>query len=1093
DFFALGGHSLLATRLISQARRALGRELPIKALFEARTVAGLAAAADTAGAARPRPTRRPAGSPAAPLSYAQRRMWFLNRRERTAGGAYHSPVALRLVGDLDVAVLHAALGDVVTRHEALRTTVAADGDTVCQRVRPAVLPLPVVEVAAGDLAAAMAAQADRPFDLAADAPLRAVLYRLAPRTHVLLLVFHHVAFDGWSMAPLFRDLREAFVARAAGRAPQQPALPIQYADYAAWQCDLLGDPADPDSRAAAQLDHWRAALAGLPPEVTLPTARPRPAAAGHRGEELPFVVDAGVRRAVAALARSAGATEFMVFHAALVALFARLGAGTDVPIGTSVAGRTDEATDELVGFFVNSLVLRVDAGGEPTFRELLARARAADLAAYDHQDVPFDLVVEAANPPRALGRHPLFQVLLTLQNNEDAVLELPGLAVRPEFVGSDRIKVDVAVQLLRWPGAADGDDTLRGLFGYDTALYDRAAADRLLQRYLRLLAAAVAEPDRPLHELDAPDPAAVAAAVTAATGPRVDRPATTLPELIDARLARTPAAPAVTSGGVTWTAAQLSARADAFAGALRAAGAGPDRVVAVALPRSPEAVAAVLGVLRSGAAFLPVAPDTPTERLRAVFDLAAPLRVVASAAHARRMLATGVPPLVPESLAASADAGAGAPPPLRPAHAAYLMCSAGSAEGAKAIVVSHRAAVNHLLWAVEQYPDLAEAASVPTALEFDVSVTGVLGPLLAGGCVRLTDPVAEPAATAAGPLVKATASHLPLLTSTGPRRAGVRTLVLGGGEPVPAPALGRWWRAHPAVDVAVEYGPVEAAVACLAHRPDRDALPAHGLLPLGRCLPNTRALVLDARLAPVPAGAVGELYIGGDCLARGYAGRPGLTAARFVADPWGGPGARLFRTGDLVLRDDDGDLWYVGRSDDQLRIRGYRVSPAEVEAVLLRHPGVAGAAVALREDRPGEPRLVAYVAAPGAGVSGADLAGHAAARLAEYMVPTDFVILPQLPTDASGHVDRAALPAPGAAGGGTGRPPSGAAEAAFAAYAAEVLRRQSVGADENLFALGMDSMTSLRLVDRANRAGYPTTIADVFLHQTVAGLAAAAL
>ncbi|WP_229925687.1 condensation domain-containing protein, partial [Streptomyces longispororuber] len=532
DFFEIGGHSLLATRLVGRARSALGVELPIRALFDARTVAALAGHVEAAAQARPPLTPAPEGT-ARTLSYSQRRQWFLNRRQGRDDGSYNTLLAFRIAGRLDTAALQAALTDVAERHEVLRTLIPeTDGVPT-----PALLDaaaggphLKAVPVPEGDLAAALAAEGDRGFDLTTELPVRARLFPAGADTCVLLLVLHHIVFDGWSIEPLQNDLATAYRARAAGRAPRWTPLPVSYADYAAWQRDLLGDEDDEDSLAARQLAFWRDALAGLPEEPALPTDHPRPEVSASRGDVVLFDVEPDLADRLTELARTTGTTDFIVHQAALSALLTRLGAGTDIPLGISVAGRADEALNDLVGMFINSLVLRGDTSGDPTFRELLDRLRETDLAAYAHQDVAFDQVVDALKPTRSLSRNPLFQIGLGVRTEGVTALRLPGLTVTPEYVGSDHAKLDLLLEVVAWPG----HEGLRGLLTFSTDLYERPTAERMVRQFQQILRSVAADPDIRLSGLTLIDDEERAQALRAATGPAHPLPADTLPALLAA-------------------------------------------------------------------------------------------------------------------------------------------------------------------------------------------------------------------------------------------------------------------------------------------------------------------------------------------------------------------------------------------------------------------------------------------------------------------------------------------------------------------------------------------------------------------------------
>ncbi|MFF7730906.1 amino acid adenylation domain-containing protein [Streptomyces sp. NPDC008001] len=1120
SFFDLGGHSLLATRLAGRARAELGIELPVRLLFEEPTVAGLAGRLTTARPARPalRPMARP---DEIPLSFAQRRLWFLHRLEGP-GATYNVPLAVRLSGDLDHEALGAALTDVAGRHETLRTTFPERSGQPRQLVldAPATPPLEIVETDGPELAQKVSEAVRHAFDLATERPLRATLFPLGPRDHLLILVLHHIAGDGWSLAPLAADLGTAYRARVAGTAPAWSPLPVQYADYTLWQRELLGDEEDADSLASRQLSYWRDALAGLPEHLELPTDRPRPAVAGHRGADLTFTLGAELHRGLAELAKECRASVFMVAQAALAALLTRLGAGTDIPIGSPVAGRTDEGLDDLVGFFVNTLVLRTDTSGDPAFRTLLERVRETDLAAYAHQDVPFERLVEDLRPARSLAHHPLFQVALAFHNTAEPRLDLPGLRAEAEGVRTGTTKFDLTVELTE---RRDGDGAAAGLDGlveYSTDLFDADTVRALVGRYRRLLEAVVADPGQPIGRIGVLGPEEREHLLVTWNDTALPVPETDLPALFEARAARGPQAPAVVFGGRELTYAELNASANRLAHFLAARGAGPERVVAVALPRSAELVVALLAVLKTGAAYLPVDPEQPAERTAFMFADARPVAVLTTAGSGRA-LPPRTPRLALDELGAAGaldacpdtDPGrAGRPGAL---HPAYVIYTSGSTGRPKGVAVPHTAIVNRLHWMQAEYRlDATDRVLQKTPFTFDVSVWEFFWPLTEGATLVVAPPEAHKDPTRLAELIRAeritTAHFVPSMLHAfleTPAAADCRTLrrVFSSGEALPAELITRF---RSTLDARLYnlYGPTEAAVDATAW-----ACPADfaGTVSIGAPIANMRAHVLDDALQLVPPGVTGELYLAGRGLARGYVNRPGTTALRFVADPFGPAGSRMYRTGDLVRRRPDGTLEFLGRTDDQVKVRGFRIEPGEIEAALVRHPGVARAAVTLREDGPSGRRLVAYVVpaaagpatdapdAPGApgtpdAVEPAGLREHLQGLLPEYMVPAAFVVLAELPLLPSGKLDRAGLPAPAVTSAPGGRPPRTPREKILSGLFAELLGVDEVGAEDGFFALGGDSIVSIQLVSRAREAGLVITPRDVFLHQTAAALAAAA-
>ncbi|MFJ7275145.1 amino acid adenylation domain-containing protein [Kitasatospora sp. NPDC098663] len=1090
DFFLLGGHSLLATRVIGRLRAALGTDVAIRDLFETRTAAAFATRLDggddarTAPAAGPRPER-------IPLSAAQARLWFLYRLQGPST-AYTIPCALRIDGELDVDALRAAFGDVLARHEALRTVFPDHDGRPYQHIldpQTAGTPFTVTEVPGRRLDVETAAAGAYAFDLGTEIPVRATLLTAGPARHVLSIALHHIAGDEWSEGVLLRDLDLAYAARRAGRAPQFAPLPLQYADHALWQAGLP---------AADQTRYWTERLAGLPAELTLPTDRARPAEASGRGGAVRLRLPEELHTALRDYARRTGATPFMVTQAAAALLLGKLAGTTDVALGTPVAGRADEVLESVVGFFVNTLVLRHDLSGDPSFDALVARSRESVLGALAHQDLPFDRLVEIVNPERSLGRHPLFQVMVQHRREADGLDRLLGArtALLPDPVHAARF--DLAFTFVE---SADGAFTdLTVIHAED--LFDRATARLFGARLLRVMEQAFAAPGQPVGRIE---PTAAqerrglagewnATAIAVREGTLLDR--------IAERTAATPDAVAVVFEGTTLTYRELDERAARLAGALAVAGAGPDRIVAVAVPRSAELMVALLAVLKSGAAYLPLDTEYPPERLTGMVEDAAPVCVLtAPGLEAALPAVPGVPVLTVD---------AQAPAPVTPTapdadHAAYVIFTSGSTGRPKGVVVTHRAIVNRLDWMREVYGiTAADRILQKTPASFDVSVWEFFLPLVSGARVVLARPGGhrEPeylAALAAREAVTACHFVPSMLTAftgaaeqdatVGQSFAGVNR-VFCSGEALPAAAVDRFLARWPQIELHNLYGPTEAAVDVTYHR----AWAGSGVVPIGRPVWNTRLHVLDARLRPVPVGVPGELYLAGVQLARGYLGRPGLTAGRFVADPFGTGGERMYRTGDLVRRRIDGEIEYLGRTDDQVKVRGFRIELGEIEAALAAVPGVAQAAVTARALTEGGARqLLGYVVPQaGAGVAPEGVRAAVAAVLPEHMVPAVLTVLDALPLSVNGKLDRKALPAPGrhtapAAPSAVGSSPA----AALARVFAEVLGLAEVGEDENFFALGGDSIVSIQLISRARKAGFDLAAKDVFQHPTPAALAEA--
>ncbi|MFE2219587.1 amino acid adenylation domain-containing protein [Streptomyces canus] len=1083
SFFALGGHSLHALRLVHRIRTALGTDLGLRDVFEAPAAAALARLLPAAEPARPMPPLvRSTEDGEAPLSFAQRRLWFLHRAEPT-GAAYHVPLAVRLTGaPLDQDALRAALADVSDRHEILRTVYPDTDGTPRSRLLAHVSPeLSVQPVTDSELPCTTAELASKEFDLATGTPFRAHLLALGPEDHVLLLVLHHIAADGWSLQPLLRDLATAYRIRLTGEAPDWAPLPVRYQDYARRQRELLADDRD------RQLAHWRQILAGLPDELPLPVDRPRPARATHRGGDIPVHWDADLHQRLRDLAADRGATVFMAVQAGLAALLTRLGAGTDIPLGTPVAGRPDEALDDLVGCFVNTLVLRTDTSGEPSFRELLDRVRETDLAAHAHQDLPFEQLVEALNPPRSPARHPLFQVMLAFRPTASWRLELPGLHDRTHPVETGSTKIDLTFNLGEHRASDGTPSGIDGTLQYSADLFDRRTAEGLAARLERLLRAALAAPDRGIGELDVLASDERRRLLSDLTDTARDIPDTTFPRMFAQQAAHTPDALAVTDARTSLTYRQLDSRTDDLARVLVERGAGPGRVVAFALPRSVDLAVAVLAVLKAGAAYLPLDPEHPAERTSYLLSDADPVCVIA-----REPVDAACPHVSPDVTPADPTAEL---PEARPADPAYLIYTSGTTGRPKGVVVEHRNLTTYVARCAEAYPSLRGTSLLHATMTFDATVTTLHGALAMGGRVHIA--AFHDAGTTELPggysFLKATPSHLPLLPALPYDLSPAEEFMLGG-EALVGEALRAWRRDHPAVRLVNHYGPTELTVGCADHRIEPGEELPSGPVPVGRPMWNTRAYVLDSRLSLVPAGVEGELYVAGDHVARGYWRRPALTSERFVADPFGPPGERMYRTGDLAVRRADGVLELRGRADGQLKIRGLRIEPGEVEGALTGHPAVAQAAVVVREDTPGVRRLVGYVV----GAADGDLAevrAHAARRLPAHLVPEALVPLAALPMTPNGKLDRAALPAPESGSGeGGGREPRTTQEDTLRALFADVLGLSvsQVGLDTGFFDLGGDSITSIHLVSRALAEGLRLTPRDVFEQRTVAGLAAVA-
>ena len=933
------------------------------------------------------------------------------------------------------------------------------------------------------------------------------------------MVIHHIAGDGWSLAPLGRDLARAYAARVKGAAPQLPALPVQYADYTLWQQQLLGSETDPDSPIGRQIAFWTETLAGLPEQLELPTDRPRPAVATNRGDTVALRLEPQLHGRLLTLARDNQASLFMVLQAALAALLTRLGSGTDIAIGSPIAGRTDHVLEELVGFFVNTLVLRTDTSANPNFRELLARVRTADLAAYAHQELAFERLVEILNPARSLSRHPLFQVVLAFQNTPEASLQLPGIVATLEPVATHTAKFDLLFSLGERCTQDARPDGIEGVIEYRTDLFERNSIEAIARRLVRLLEAVAANPGQPIGSLELLEPEERRQLLVEWNDTACDVPQGTLGAMFEAQVERSPEATALVFEETTLSYAELNLQANRLAHLLISRGIGPENLVALALPRSAEMVVSLLGILKAGAAYLPLDPDYPAERLAYMLRDAQPACVLTTAQIAGRLPETVAQLLLdhPETAGALTQCPATNPSdaeriePLNPQNPAYVIYTSGSTGAPKGVVVTHQN-VGRLFGSTAHWfhfgPD--DVWTLFHSFAFDFSVWELWGALLHGGRLvvvphllsrspaEFLELLAEQRVT----VLNATPSAFYQFIQADRENPALGNslalrYVIFGGEALELGRLADWYQRHGDTSPVLinMYGITETTVHVSYLALDQQTAATATSSLIGGSIPDLRLYVLDGSLRLVPIGTPGELYIAGAGLARGYLKQTSLSAERFVADPYGPPGTRMYRTGDLARWRTGGTLDFLGRADQQLKIRGFRIEPGEIEAALLTHPAVAQAAVVTREDRPGEKRLVGYaVATSGQHLEPGALRSHLCAKLPDYMLPAAIVLLDCLPLTPNGKLDRRALPTPVLAGadGADSRTPRTPQEEILCALFAETLGITRVGIEDNFFALGGDSISSIQLVSRARRAGLLINPRDVFQYQNVAALAAVA-
>ena len=1112
NFFESGGQSLLAVRVIARLRQALSVELTIADLFNRPKLADLARSLQSAADSKLPPIEIAERSGSIPLSFAQQRLWFLAQMEGV-GQAYHIPSGLRLEGKLNRESLVRALDRIVARHEALRTRIVSVNGEPVQQIAPAeesrfrLLEHDLRQSAdvENDLDRLLVEEARSAFDLEAGPLIRGRLIRLGEDEHVLAFTMHHIVSDGWSLSIFFKEISALYGAFSCGEADPLPPLTVQYADYALWQRRWMEGEI-----LQQQSEYWKATLTGVPELLQLPMDYPRPAQQSYAGALVELKLNADLTVALKALSNRHGATLYMTLLAAWATLLSRLSGEQDIVTGSPVANRRHAQIEGLIGFFVNTLVLRLDLSGSPTVTNILERVKQQTVAAQQHQDLPFEHVVELVKPTRSLAHSPLLQVMFVWQNAPRIAVDLPALKPRSLRSKSHMVaKMDLT--LLLW----EAGEGIAGGLEYATSLFERPTIERYLSYFRTLLEAMVADDTQTFDRLSLLPVAEREQVLYGWNKTMVEFPSEAcLHELFEAQVDKSPDAVAVVYEDRTLSYYELNRQANQLAHYLRARGVAPDVRVALCLERSLEMVVALLAVLKAGGAYVPLDPSYPAERLRFLLEDSVPAAVLTQAQlrgliQVRQHIpvvdlteAAGAWQRYPESNPERASIG------LTPAHLAYVMYTSGSTGQPKGVMVEHRSVVNRLIWMQSAYGlDRQDAVLQKTPFGFDVSVWEFFWPLLSGAKLILARPEGHKDATY-------------LLEAS--KRNGVTTLhfvpsmlqafldhcegseglnlvrVVCSGEALSAGLAQRFYQELPDATLYNLYGPTETTVDVTAWRCPRD-LP-EGPVPIGRPIANTQVYILDAHGEPVPVGATGELYIGGAGVARGYLNRPELTAERFLRDPFRGEaGARMYRTGDLGRWLPDGNIEFLGRNDFQVKVRGFRIELGEIEArlkqaCLKNDARIREAVVIAREDTPGDKRLVAYytLAQSETSVDAAELRSQLSAVLPEYMVPAAFVPVDTFPLTPNGKLDRRALPSPNFESGEI-RAPHTPTEELLAGIFAEVLRLKQVTIDKSFFDLGGDSISALKLVSRARKAGIVLTLKDVFQHQTIERLARAAI
>ncbi|GAA1865193.1 non-ribosomal peptide synthetase [Brevibacterium marinum] len=1095
DFFELGGHSLLATQLVASLRTSFATAPALREVFAHPTVRELSASFDPRAASADSGHQLVAGARPTPipLSHAQARLWFLNQFDPDSA-AYTIPLTLQMHGRLDVAALHAAINDVVARHESLRTVfpwTAGQPEQVVLSTDEAHIDMPTIQIAERLVHHTVNAEANRGFDVSRELPVRALLIRLDDDEHLLLLTLHHIAADGWSLKPLASDLSTAYRHRTEGTAPRFPDLPVQYADYALWQRETLGSDEDPTSPISQQLAFWKDTLAGAPSQLRLPSDRARSTqTAGTASRAIPIEIDPTVHAGLRRLSIDRNASLFMVLQSAFAVLLDKLGAGSDIPIGTPVAGRTETKLDELIGFFVNTLVLRTDTSGNPSAADVIDRVRGFNLSAYANQDAPFDRVVDELDPPRSEGLHPLFQVMLTLQNTAAVDVDMSGLAVEPASGPQiSEAKFDLLLDLAERSGEATG---ITGSLEFDSALFDESTARDIAARFVSVLEQFVADPNSLVSDIDVLGPAERRSIRDESRGADREPVDTTIIDTFWATVTGHPERTALASEDTELSFAELGDRVHRYGRALTRRGITSGDRVAIALPRSVDAIAVPLAVLSIGAIAVPIDLSYPRERIRLILELSAPEAVVTDSPEVLAEPGTAISSA--ELRAETAECRSHQRP--GPDDPAYEMYTSGSTGTPKGVAVPHRGLAN--LLAHHQETIFAEAGlgegSVRVAhtagLGFDAAWDPVLW-LVAGASLHIVDDEIRRDAEALVRFcrqkqitaLETTPSFVRQLITSGLLAdsdlsrdfvsaedsvseesgfddvAAPLTIALGG-EPVPGDLWRELARSH-RVRAFNFYGPTEFTVDSVIARV------AGENTTIGRPIRNVDAMVLDEYLHEVAHGVIGELYLAGEGIADGYVNRPAETSRRFVANPFGS-GERMYRTGDLVRRTADGGLDFVSRADDQIKLRGYRIELGEVENALSSCPGVEQAAALVdNAEDPQSARLIGYYKGD---VEESRLREHLGRWLPAPMVPRVLVALDAVPLTAHGKLDRSRLPAATLSGDQSSRAAQTPEEVTMCEQFSRVLEAEDVGLDDDFFELGGHSLLAVSLIGRIRDA-----------------------
>ncbi|MDL4840524.1 amino acid adenylation domain-containing protein [Aquibacillus rhizosphaerae] len=1115
-FFHLGGHSLLAGRLINRIRDVFDVDITIGKLFEAPTVAGIIEHLTVGRQARPM-IAKVEKQEVIPLSFAQKRLWFLHQLEGPSP-TYNIPIVIDLDGDLDRKALQSALYDVIDRHKALRTIFKNNQGEANQYILDAKqiipsLPLEIVEPSEMDHILQEAVQYR--FSLSDEPCCQIRLFDKGKERYTLLVLIHHMVGDGWSLHPFTRDLEQAYHARTKQEAPIWNELPIDYSDYVIWQSSLLGEEKESDSLMAEQMKYWKNALAGLPDQLELPTDYPRPVEASNQGGTYSFWIEPSLHQKLMETSMENGVSLFMVLQAGLSALLTRMGGGDDIPLGTPVAGRSEEVLHDLVGLFVNTIVLRTDTSGNPTFRELLARIRTTNIRAYEHQDLPFERLVEVLNPVRSRSKHPLFQTMLILQNTPEPSLSLPGIDSRVSIGSVGASKFDLTFEFIEH--SINKGEGLEGIVEYRKDLFKPETIKKLVDRLQQFFQHAIENIDQSISRVDILLKEERASLLNQRSNRAMSVVQDTLPHQFEQQVNTYPNKQALTFENQRLSYAELNSQANRLAHLLINKGVGPGQYVALAMPRSLDMIIGLLGILKAGAAYVPLDPNYPTARIEYMKNDSQPVCTVTISKHAEdvgnekgeKLIILDDPKVGREleGQKCSNPTDQERLRPLMPQDPAYVIYTSGSTGNPKGVIIPHQNIIRLFGSTAHWFHfDHDDVWTLFHSYAFDFSVWEIWGALLYGGrlvlvphdisrtpvefltlLVREKVTVLNQTPSAFYQLMQADQDHQEIGQELSLR------YVIFGGEALELGRLADWYKRHldDAPKLINMYGITETTVHVSFIELNKESVDIRANSIIGENIPDLGVYVLDQWLQPVPPGVVGEMYVIGEGLALGYLSRSGLTATRFVANPFGDKGSRMYRTGDLAKWREDGTLDYIGRSDHQVKVRGFRIELGEIETILAQHSDVNQVAVLVREDQPGDKRLVAYLqTSASVKLEKADWKAYVSNRLPNYMIPSAFVYVEEWPLTPNGKLDQQALPAPEYDGALSERGPRTPQEEVLCQLFKEVLNLNRVGIDEGFFDLGGHSLLAVKLMTRIKQTlGVEMTIGSLFEAPTIAGLA----